>query len=134
LRTCSVTLAIVSPGSILKFTTAVAVVGKILSWTPAVKIVGAIVVRMAALVTGEAAICLFTTGSKTQRFASAIFFDQAISGPRNSSICRVAPPMRDGKGAAARFCRARLNVLMAVSAGGIELWPPPAWTDNFRLT
>src|SRR5512145_2572719 len=111
----------VSPGRTRRFITAVAVAGRTVSCAPAVKIVGAIVVRIAALVIGEAANWRVTTGSKSQRLANASFLLQTISGPRNSSICRVAPLTRGVNGVAASFSIARLSTVMAPSAGGIEL-------------
>ncbi len=104
--------------------TAVALCGSTFSVMPALKMVGATVVRMAALVMGDRANCLRTSGSKSQRLASASLLVQPISGPRYSNIWRVGPLSRDGNGSVSSFCSARPTMPIAVSAGGIELCPP----------
>src|SRR5687768_18593562 len=103
-----------------KLITAVALGGSTLSVTPALKMVGATVVRMAALVMGERANCLRTSGSKSQRLARVSLLVQAISGPRNSNIWRVGPLSRDGNGLASSFCSARPTIPIAVSARSEE--------------
>src|SRR5438552_3748839 len=98
-RTCSTTLAIVSPGRILMLTTALALVGRTFSLTPDSNIVAAWVVRIIALLSGDFSSCDFNNGAKIHRLAIIIFFGQVISGPMNSKNLKVGSANCDGKGA-----------------------------------
>jgi len=71
-RTRAVTVAMVSPGRIRKFTTAVASGGSTLSLTPAESRVGAMVVWSSAAPSGDLRIIALTSGPVSQRLARAM--------------------------------------------------------------
>src|ERR1017187_1178574 len=90
-RTRSVTLCIVSPGRMRKFTTAFASIGSTFVFTPPLTIVKAVVVRSIAALGGFVSIALSTTGRNSQRVDIASRLLYGIAGESAARIPRVGP-------------------------------------------
>ena len=105
---------------------AVASCGRTFSFGLPRSIVGAMVVCSVAAPAGVFAMVRTSSGSKSQRFATAIFTRPPASGARALTMSAPGPAKRMGNGSEVIASTAFARVSTPVSGGGAEECPPLA--------